>query len=98
MHRNSTKWVPASAPNLVIPTELTLTSKVYTDSGNIHYKFSLKAADRVVIYIEPHSNNKVVDWSFNKVLLDEGYEAPYFAYHVYSMDDTPFEFWIEIEV
>ncbi|XP_061401283.1 endoplasmic reticulum metallopeptidase 1 [Musca vetustissima] len=94
---NSTKWVPARPPHFVIATELKLLSKTYQGPTKLLYQFSLKAADRVVIYIEPHAGNKIVNWSFNRVPLDEGFETPYFAYHVYSMDETPFRFWIEVE-
>lgn len=71
---------------------------MYQEPTKIRYEFSLKAADRVVIYIDPHAGNTISNWSFNRVLLDEDYEAPYFAYHVHSMAEAPFEFWIEVEV
>lgn len=96
--RNSSKWIPAPSPSLVIPTELKLVSKVYESDTKCRYHFSLRAGDRIVIYIEPQNGNKIVDWSFNKTPLDEGYATPYFAYHVYSMDETPFLFWLTVEV
>uniref|UniRef100_A0A1I8P5N1 FXNA-like protease n=1 Tax=Stomoxys calcitrans TaxID=35570 RepID=A0A1I8P5N1_STOCA len=95
--KNSMKWVPASRPNFVIATDLKLTSKTYINDTHVNYSFSLRSADRAVIYIDPHNKNKIVDWSFNRVMLDEGDKPPYFAYHVYSMDDTPFQFWIQVE-
>ncbi|XP_013111716.2 endoplasmic reticulum metallopeptidase 1 [Stomoxys calcitrans] len=96
--KDSMKWVTAGGPNLVKPTDLKLISKTYTNETHLIYSFSLRAADRVIINIEPHDKNKVVDWSFNRGMLDEpGYEPPYSAYHLQSMDDSPFQFWIQIE-
>ncbi|XP_065367160.1 endoplasmic reticulum metallopeptidase 1 [Calliphora vicina] len=95
--KNSTMWIPAQRPNLVIPTELTLTGKVYKTNTTIRYNFSLKSADRIVIYIDPLANVNVRNWSFDPIPLQTNYKPPYFIYHVYSMVDTPLEFWIEIE-
>ncbi|KAM7344082.1 endoplasmic reticulum metallopeptidase 1 [Cochliomyia hominivorax] len=95
--KNSSQWIPADRPNLVIPTELKLTAKVFKANKKIRYDFSLKAADRVVIYVDPLDKVKVLNWSFDTTPLTENYKTPYFIYHVYSMDDTPLKFWLEIE-
>lgn len=96
--RNSSRWVVAPSPNLPIPTELKLTSKIYITETRVRYGFSLKSADRVVIYVDPYPNTKVVDWTFNRKPLKNNFSAPYFVYHVYSMDDRPLDFWIELDV
>ncbi|XP_054738883.1 endoplasmic reticulum metallopeptidase 1 [Anastrepha obliqua] len=95
--KNSSRWILATSPRLPIPTELKLTSKVYVTATRVRYGFSLKSADRIVVYIEPYPNTKVIDWSFNKTPLNENYTTPYFIYHLYSMDERPMTFWIEVE-
>lgn len=95
--KNSSRWVVAPSPNLPIPTELKLTSKIYITETRVRYGFSLKSADRVVIYVDPYPNTKVVDWTFNRKPLKNNFSAPYFVYHVYSMDDRPLDFWIELD-
>lgn len=88
----------APSPNLPISTELKLTSKTYITETRVRYGFSLKSADRVVIYVDPYPNTKVVDWTFDKTPLNSNFSTPYFVYHVYSMDDRPLDFWIELDV
>lgn len=91
-------WIPAPRPNLEIPTELKLTGKILKSDSTIRYEFSLKSADRIVIYVDPLAKVNVTSWSFDPTPLKENYMTPYFIYHVYSMDNTPLKFWLEIEV
>lgn len=79
--------------------QLSLTGKQYLSSPNhIRYSFNLKHAPLTVIYIEPLHNGKLLNWSFNHEPLENQYGPPYFVYNVYSMNDAPMEFWLEIEV
>lgn len=71
---------------------------MYSENNTIRYDFSLKSADRVVIYVDPLTKVKVLNWSFDETPLKENYKTPYFIYHVYSMDDTPLQFWLKIQV
>ncbi|XP_017474392.1 PREDICTED: endoplasmic reticulum metallopeptidase 1-like isoform X1 [Rhagoletis zephyria] len=95
--KNSSRWILASSPSLPIPTQLKLTSKVYITNRRVRYGFSLKSADRVVIYIDPYPDAKVVDWTFDKTPLKNNYSTPYFIYHMYSMTESPLQFWIEVD-
>ncbi|XP_037954984.1 endoplasmic reticulum metallopeptidase 1 [Teleopsis dalmanni] len=95
--KNSSRWIPATTPVFPIETELKLLKKEYLPNAKIRFEFSVKAADRIVIYIDPYSGTKVTDWSFDDTPLKENFATPYFVYHVYSMDTTPLYFWIEFE-
>lgn len=92
------RWIPAGLPHLEIPTKLLLTGKEYLTDTKIRFTFSLWAADRVVIYVDPYPRTNVSDWSFDRTQIDEQHETPYFIYHVYSMTTDPLEFWLDIQV
>ncbi|CAD7014588.1 unnamed protein product [Ceratitis capitata] len=95
--KNYSRWIAAPIPHLPIPTEIELTFKTHITDTRVRYGFSLKSADRVVLYVDPYPNTTVADWSFDLTPLKSKFPTPYFVYHFYSMDDRPLQFWIEMD-
>ncbi|XP_034654193.1 endoplasmic reticulum metallopeptidase 1 [Drosophila subobscura] len=95
--KDSARWIYSTAPQLPMNIELTQVSKASVAANKIRYEFSLRASDRVMIYVDPLAQVKVSDWSFDKTPLDEAHTPPYLMYHIYSLTDEPFDFWVELE-
>lgn len=95
--KNSTRWIPANPPHQEKPTRLKLISRENITETSIRLSFSLDSTDRVVIYVDPLAGVKVNDWSFDRTLIDQPYQSPYFIYHVDALVTEPFEFWIIVE-
>ncbi|XP_030388598.1 endoplasmic reticulum metallopeptidase 1 [Scaptodrosophila lebanonensis] len=95
--KDSARWIHASPPDFPVKTELTPGIKQSIGDNKIRYEFSLKSVDRVVMYILPLEETKIINWSFDKTQLEEAHKPPYFIYHVYSLVEHPLDFWIELE-
>lgn len=93
-------WIPTDEePN--IPGEkptLTLTSKTEADASNTsRYSFTLKGPDHMTIFIGLKAPAKIVNWSFNNTMLRDNWEPPYFIYYSYGKDNSPLDFYIDVE-
>ncbi|KAH8270869.1 hypothetical protein KR018_008075, partial [Drosophila ironensis] len=93
--KDSARWIYSSAPEIPIKIDLTLVSKQALENNTLRYEFSLKASDRVMMYVEPLEGVSVTDWSLDKTPLDEKHSPPYLLYHIYSQTEDPFDFWID---
>lgn len=77
--------------------ELNEVSRQSVTANKTRIEYSLKAGDRIVIYVDPKPNVKVTNWSFDETILNDGRQPPYFIYHVYSMVKERLNFWLEFE-
>ncbi|XP_068146181.1 endoplasmic reticulum metallopeptidase 1 [Drosophila tropicalis] len=94
--KDSALWIDSSAPEFPLAIDLTVLKNL-NNQNQVGYNFTLKASDRVMIFIQPTDGVKVVDWSFDRTPLDEGHEPPYFMYHCYAFVEEPFEFWVQLD-
>ncbi|XP_030558018.1 endoplasmic reticulum metallopeptidase 1 [Drosophila novamexicana] len=95
--KDSARWIYSTAPVFPVVTELTEISRQSISQNKKRYEFSLKAGDRIVMYVDPMENVKITNWSFDETVLVDGHTAPYFIYHVSSMVEEPYNFWLEFE-
>ncbi|EDW09414.1 uncharacterized protein Dmoj_GI19044 [Drosophila mojavensis] len=95
--KDSARWIYSSAPALPVATELTELSRQSISLSKKRFEFSLKAGDRIVMYVDPLENVKITNWSFDETILVDGHTAPYFVYHVTSLVTEPYNFWLEFE-
>ena len=87
----------------ILPTAkpvLTLKSKsdLQGNSSGKRYEFELQGPDHMTIFVDLKEESKIIDWSFNKTMLEEKWENPYFIYFSYGKDNSNLIFHIDIEV
>lgn len=95
--KDSARWIYSKAPVFPVTTELEETSRQSIGVNKKRYEYSIKAGDRIVIFIDPKANVKITNWSVDETILRDGRNPPYFIYHVYSMVKERFHFWLEFE-
>ncbi|XP_032306435.1 endoplasmic reticulum metallopeptidase 1 [Drosophila ananassae] len=95
--KDSARWIYSTAPEFPIAIDLTLVSKEAQTPNKLKYDFSLKASDRIMMYIEPYDHVRVANWSMDQTPLIEEHLPPFLIYHVYSQTEDPFDFWMEFE-
>ncbi|KAM8714026.1 hypothetical protein ACLKA7_014220 [Drosophila subpalustris] len=95
--KDSARWIYSTPPVFPIATELNEISRQSISANKTRIEYSIRAGDRIVIYIDPKPNVKISNWSVDETVLNDGRLPPYFIYHVYSMVEERFHFWLEFE-
>ncbi|KAH8401894.1 hypothetical protein KR009_008525, partial [Drosophila setifemur] len=99
---SSAAWLPRDT-EVEIPKALDLVSlgtEMLESGKSKRFKFELTGPPHMGLYIRPLQRVTVEDWSFERIMLDQPqkYSAPYQIYFSYGVDDTPFEFHIDLAV
>lgn len=99
--REYSLWIPLSEEPQ-IPTaypNLTLEATEELEGENQRrFNFTLTGPDHMTIFINVKNSAKILDWTFNDTLLKENEAPPYFIYFSYGLDNSPLEFFIDVEV
>ena len=90
--------MPAPAPTVVGWPKLEIIAKQQTSPRNVLFTLEISGPDHMSMFLQPLADAKLVDWSFNKLPLQEKFETPYFVYFSYALDPTPLRFNLEFEV
>lgn len=100
--RERSFWIPIDEdPNLPgTKPKLSLVNSSPLDSDSRRrFEFNLQGPDHMTIFIGLEGEAKIIDWSFNKTMLEEEWEQPYFIYFSYGKDETgALNFSIDVEV
>lgn len=96
--REQSFFVPASPPRAGGWPKMQIISKRTTSSTNVLFTLEISGPDHMSMFIEPVNNAKLVDWSFDKIPINEKFEPPYFVYFSYALDPTPLRFNLEFKV
>ncbi|EDV35721.2 uncharacterized protein Dana_GF12331 [Drosophila ananassae] len=94
---DSARWISSSSPALPTNKELSLKSKQQLTGNKWRYEFSLKACDRVIMYVNPFDKVSITDWSLDKTPLEEKHTPPYLVFRIYAQTEEAFNFWIELK-
>lgn len=69
-----------------------------TDHLLTTFEFMLSGPDHMGIFVGSKSGSKITNWSFNKTMIQNSWEPPFFIYFSYGKDASPLKFFIETRV
>lgn len=96
--RRRAGWLPR---DVNIPGDIILElleKSVLPDGKTTRFEFELTGPPQMNVFIQPMGVAKVTDWTFDRKLLEDTYQPPYFVYISYGIDDSSLKFFVEMTV
>lgn len=96
--RRRAGWLPR---DVNIPGDIILElleKSVLPDGKTTRFEFELTGPPQMNVFIQPVGVAKVTNWTFDRKLLEDTYQPPYFVYISYGIDDSPLKFFVEMTV
>lgn len=85
--------IPTAYPNLTLEA-----TEELEEENQRRFNFTLTGPDHMTIFINVKNSAKILDWTFNDTLIRDNEAPPYFIYFSYGLDNSPLEFFIDVEV
>ncbi|XP_017039094.1 endoplasmic reticulum metallopeptidase 1-like [Drosophila ficusphila] len=93
--RRNAGWLPLESEVKPGETNLELLEKTMT-YDTIRFEFKLTGPPHMNIFIQPVGDANITDWSFDQTFLGT-VKPPYIIFFSYGKDDSPLNFFIELE-
>lgn len=94
-------WIPLNEEPQIATAYANLTlqaTEPLDEETQRRFNFTLTGPDHMTIFINVKNSAKILNWSFNDTLITSNEAAPYFIYFSYGLDNSPLEFFIDVEV
>ncbi|KAH8401893.1 hypothetical protein KR009_008524 [Drosophila setifemur] len=92
-------WLPRES-EVIIPGELNLTflGKTLLEPNTTRLEFELSGPPHMNVFVQPVGDSKVVNWSFDRQMLDEPeeFQPPYQIFFSYGTDNSSLKYYIDM--